>query len=110
MGLITHLADQVPQWIGGRGQHLGEKENAIQGAESGSNKAKGVAVAAYGVGRSFSGDVEKKIDKAVERKTANSRKVSTTNDTTDASNISGGDAGGKTGDEEDKRPPDDPDD
>jgi len=82
MGLITHLADQVPQWIGGRGQHLGEKENAIQGAESGSNKAKGVAVAAYGVGRSFSGDVEKKIDKAVERKTANSRKVSTTNDTT----------------------------
>ena len=118
MGLITHLADQVPQWIGGRGQHLGEKETAIQGAESGSNKAKGVAVAAYGVGRSFSGDVEKKIDKAVERRAASSgetpepkegrrRKVSVTSSTTNTSNISGRDADGKTVDGEDKRPPDD---
>ncbi|MBU2743222.1 DotA/TraY family protein, partial [Acidithiobacillus albertensis] len=56
MGLITHLADLVPQWIGGRGQHLGEKEQAIQGAQSGSDKAKGVALGAYGVGRAVAGD------------------------------------------------------
>jgi len=100
MGLITNLADQVPQWIGGRGQHLGEKETAIQGAESGSNKAKGVAVAAYGVGRSLASDVARKREKEAERKAANSRKVdspteSTTNENTNASNISGGDTTGK---------------
>jgi len=114
MALITHLADQVPQWIGGRGQHLGEKETAIQGAESGSQKAKGVALAAYGVGRSFSGDVEKKIDKKAEKDAANAenvdrpkgrrRKVSVTSSYTNADNISGGDAGGKTV-EEKKTPP-----
>ncbi|WP_155270484.1 hypothetical protein [Acidithiobacillus thiooxidans] len=96
MGLITHLADQVPQWIGGRGrgQHLGEKEQAIQGAQSGSDKAKGVALGAYGVGRAVAGDVARKRDKAAQKKEAGG--ASQTNPATNSGNVSGGDAGGKT--------------
>ena len=85
MGLITHLADQVPQWIGGRGQHLGEKEQAIQGATSGSDKAKVVAAAAYGVTK-------------LANKSANDDEdgESQTNRATNAGNIGGGEATGKT--------------
>ena len=86
MGLITHLADQVPQWIGGRGQHLGEKEQAIQGADSGSNKAKGVAMGAYGVGKSWAGGVARDREKAAQGKENAKNKP----------NPSGGDATGKT--------------
>ncbi|WP_081577608.1 DotA/TraY family protein, partial [Acidithiobacillus thiooxidans] len=89
MGLITHLADQVPQWIGGRGQHLGEKEQAIQGAESGANKAKVTAAAAYGVtklAKSADDDEDEDEDEDGESKT---------NSATNASNIGGGEATGK---------------
>ena len=90
MGLITHLADQVPQWIGGRGQHLGEKEQAIQGAESGANKAKVVAAAAYGVTKlAKSADDDKDGGKG-------NPGGSKTNAGTNAGNIGGGEAAGKT--------------
>ena len=83
--------------IGGRGQHLGEKENAIQGAESGANKAKTVATGAYGVGRSFAGDVARKRGQARAAGdegggTKNPQKQSTTNPTANADNLSGGEA------------------
>ena len=101
MGLITHLADQVPQWIGGRGQHLGEKENAMQGASSGADKAKGVAMGAYAVGKSGAADVGRKREKAAERAAKdqkNGNKKSATNPTTNSDNISGGETDGKTED------------
>ncbi|MHB1642189.1 MAG: DotA/TraY family protein [Acidithiobacillus sp.] len=101
MGLITHLADQVPQWIGGRGQHLGEKENAMQGASSGADKAKGVAMGAYAVGKSGAADVGRKREKAAERAAKdqkNGNTKSATNPTTNSDNISGGEADGKTED------------
>ena len=85
MGLVTHLADQVPQWIGGRGQHLGEKENAMQGASSGADKAKVTAVAAYGVAKLAT----KKDDEDEDGE-------SQTNRATNAGNIGGGEAAGKT--------------
>lgn len=95
MGLITHLADQVPQWIGGRGQHLGEKENAMQGADSGANKAKTVATGAYGVGRAVAGDMRRKMGNRDAEKDKTGKKTSTTNPTTTPDNISGGEADGK---------------
>ena len=85
MGLITHLADQVPQWIGGRGQHLGEKENAMQGASSGADKAKVTAVAAYGVTKLAKSSDDDEDDGE-----------SKTNASTNAGNIGGGEATGKT--------------
>ena len=88
MGLITHLADQVPQWIGGRGQHLGEKEQAIQGAESGANKAKGVALGAYGVTKLAKDDEDEDGGKG-------NRGGSKTNAGTNAGNLGGGEAAGK---------------
>ena len=90
MGLITHLADQVPQWIGGRGQHLGEKEQAIQGAESGANKAKTVATGAYGVTK-----LAKSADDDEDGGKGNPG-GSKTNAGTNAGNIGGGEAAGKT--------------
>ena len=87
MGLITHLADQVPQWIGGRGQHLGEKEQAIQGAESGATKAKVTAAAAYGV---------TKLAKKSANDNEDGDKGSLGGSKTNAGNIGGGEASGKT--------------
>ncbi|MHB1320804.1 MAG: DotA/TraY family protein [Acidithiobacillus ferrivorans] len=86
MSLITHLADHVPQWIGGRGQHLGEKEQAMQGATSGANKAKVAAVAAYGV------------TKLATKKSEDDHEggESKTNSGTNAGNLGGGEAAGKT--------------
>ncbi|WP_140391003.1 hypothetical protein [Acidithiobacillus thiooxidans] len=99
MGLITHLADDVPQWIGGRGQRLGEKEQAIQGAQSGSDKAKGVALGAYGVGRAVAGDVGRKMAsnraKADKDKNAQNDQSATVPGTT-PDNIMAGEAGEKT--------------
>lgn len=99
MGLITHLADDVPQWIGGRGQRLGEKEQAIQGAQSGSDKAKGVALGAYGVGRAVAGDVGRKMAsnraKADKDKNAQNDQSATVPGTT-PQNIGAGETAGKT--------------
>lgn len=87
LNLITHLADQVPQWIGGRGQHLGDKEYTMQAVDSGANKAKGVALGAYGVGRSVAGDVARK---------RGNKKAKEDQTSSPGTNPSGGDATGKT--------------
>lgn len=91
MGLITHLADQVPQWIGGRGQHLGEKEQAIQGAESGANKAKVTAAAAYGVTKLTKSADDDEDEDGGKGNPGGSK----TNAGTNAGNLGGGEAAGK---------------
>ncbi len=92
MGLITHLADQVPQWIGGRGQHLGEKEQAIQGAESGANKAKVTAAAGYGVTKLAKKSADDDEDEDGGKGNPGGSK---TNAGTNAGNLGGGEAAGK---------------
>lgn len=91
MGLITHLADQVPQWIGGRGQHLGEQQTAIQGAESGANKAKVTAAAAYGVTKLAKSADDDEDEDGGKGNPGGSK----TNAGTNAGNLGGGEAAGK---------------
>jgi conjugal transfer/type IV secretion protein DotA/TraY len=95
LGLITNLADQIPQWIGGRGQHLGEKDVAMQGATSGADKARGLALGAYGLGSRTWAGIEKKQQQGKEDQAAKSDMKSTTNPSTTPDNVTGEDTEGK---------------
>ncbi len=65
MKLITHLADRLPQWIGGHsGQGLGESDIAQGAAQSGSGAWKGAAAGAYTGARAMSGIADKSQYKA----------------------------------------------
>ncbi|MGK9452992.1 DotA/TraY family protein [Acidithiobacillus caldus] len=99
MGLITNLADQVPQWIGGRGQNLGEKENAIQSVQAGGEKAKTLAAGSFLAVKNAARDTRQEMRQNAADREAAAAKIRTdptgnseTVRSTNADNLSGGEA------------------
>ena len=56
LGMITHLPDNLPRWIGGQGNNVGDRQAAESANQGGANSVKAGARNGFAVGNTMAGE------------------------------------------------------